>query len=77
LSSTGAECNHIDHVATQIPYALTTASVCFVGYIIAGITAPLGFGASVAITLCVSLALLFALLITLPKIMPGKQISRT
>ncbi|MDR2494733.1 MAG: Na+/H+ antiporter NhaC family protein, partial [Spirochaetaceae bacterium] len=47
LSSTGARCGHINHVTTQIPYALTVASVCFIGYIAAGLTAPLGFGASV------------------------------
>jgi Na+/H+ antiporter NhaC len=71
LSSTGAGCNHISHVATQIPYALTVAAVCFAGYIIAGLTAPLGFGASIGITLPVSLALLCGLLIALPKLMPG------
>lgn len=36
LSSAGARCNHIDHISTQIPYALTVAVCCFVGYIIAG-----------------------------------------
>ena len=39
LSSTGATCNHIDHVSTQIPYAMTVAACCFVGYIVAGFTA--------------------------------------
>ena len=38
LASTGANCNHLDHVATQTPYALTVASVCFVTYLIAGFT---------------------------------------
>lgn len=38
LASTGANCNHLDHVSTQMPYALLVASVCFVGYIIAGFT---------------------------------------
>jgi Na+/H+ antiporter NhaC len=71
LSSTGAGCNHISHVATQIPYALTVAAVCFVGYIVAGLSARLGFGVSIGITLPVSLALLCGLLIVLPKLMPG------
>ncbi len=39
LSSTGAACNHIDHVSTQIPYALTVAACCLVGYLVAGFTA--------------------------------------
>ncbi|MDR1252192.1 MAG: Na+/H+ antiporter NhaC family protein [Treponema sp.] len=68
LSSTGAVCNHIDHVATQIPYALTVAAVCFAGYIIAGFAAPLGFAVSAAITLPVSLALLLAALLVLPRL---------
>lgn len=38
LSSTGAGCNHITHVSTQIPYTLVVAGCCFVGYIIAGFT---------------------------------------
>ncbi|MGI6590769.1 MAG: Na+/H+ antiporter NhaC family protein [Eggerthellaceae bacterium] len=38
LSSAGAECNHLRHVATQLPYATTVAVVCLVGYIIMGFT---------------------------------------
>ena len=71
LSSTGARCDHINHVTTQIPYALTTAAVCFIGYIVAGVTAPLGFGASVLITLPTSLVLLLALLFILPRRRPA------
>ncbi len=36
MSSAGAQCNHINHVSTQLPYALTVAGISFVGYIIAG-----------------------------------------
>jgi Na+/H+ antiporter NhaC len=66
LSSTGAGCKHINHVATQIPYALTVAVICFIGYIIAGFTAGLGFTLSVAITLPICLVLLGAALLVLP-----------
>ena len=38
LSSAGAKCNHLRHVATQIPYATLVMIVCFVGYVIAGFT---------------------------------------
>ncbi|PHV71271.1 sodium:proton antiporter [Sporanaerobium hydrogeniformans] len=41
LSSTGAGCHHIDHVSSQIPYALVVAGCCLVGYIVAGFTASL------------------------------------
>ena len=35
MASTGAQCYHLNHVATQLPYAVTVAAVCFVNYIIA------------------------------------------
>ena len=36
MASAGAQCVHIDHVTTQLPYAMTAAAVSFVAYIIAG-----------------------------------------
>ena len=37
MSSAGAHCNHIDHVSTQLPYAITVAAISFVTYLFAGI----------------------------------------
>lgn len=62
LASTGAACNHIEHVRTQVPYALTVAVCCFVGYIVAGFTAG-----NVILTLAVAVGLLVVALIFLPK----------
>ena len=56
MSSAGAQCNHLDHVATQIPYVVTVAAVCFVGFIVAG------FAQNVFITWIVTLALLLGTL---------------
>jgi len=36
MASAGAQCNHVNHVSTQLPYALTGAAVSFVCYLIAG-----------------------------------------
>ena len=36
MSSAGAQCDHINHVSTQLPYAITVAAITFVSYIIAG-----------------------------------------
>ncbi len=36
MSSAGAQCDHITHVSTQLPYALTVAAISFVCYVIAG-----------------------------------------
>lgn len=55
LSSTGARCNHIDHVATQLPYALSTALVSAVGFVVLGLTdsSIMGFAAaSIAFIIC-------------------------
>ncbi|MBR6208757.1 MAG: Na+/H+ antiporter NhaC family protein [Oscillospiraceae bacterium] len=38
MASAGAQCNHLNHVSTQIPYVLTVAAVSFVSYIVAGLT---------------------------------------
>ena len=37
MSSAGAHCNHINHVETQLPYAITVAVISFVCYILAGL----------------------------------------
>lgn len=48
MASAGAQCDHVNHVSTQLPYAMTVAAVSFVTYIIAGfvqtawITLPIG-----------------------------------
>ncbi|MBO4243004.1 MAG: Na+/H+ antiporter NhaC family protein [Clostridiales bacterium] len=52
MSSAGARCNHIAHVSTQLPYALTAAGVSFVTYIIAGIVQ------NAAISLIIGIALM-------------------
>ena len=38
MSSAGAQCDHINHVSTQIPYAVTVALCSFVGYLVGGLT---------------------------------------
>ncbi|MBU3824638.1 MAG: Na+/H+ antiporter NhaC family protein [Candidatus Oceanisphaera merdipullorum] len=58
LSSTGAACHHMDHVVTQLPYALSIAVVSLVGYVALGYSASvlLGF---LAATLAFILVLVF------------------
>ncbi len=52
LSSTGAGSNHIDHVATQLPYALIAAAISAGGYTILGLTGSIWIGlAGVAVIL--------------------------
>ena len=38
MASAGAQCNHVSHVTTQLPYALVAAAVSFVTYLVAGFT---------------------------------------
>ncbi len=67
LSSTGAGCNHIDHVSTQIPYAITVAICCAIGYIVAGFTR------NVFLTLGTAIILLIVALTVLHRITVGKD----
>ena len=63
LSSTGAGCNHIQHVSTQLPYCIAVACCCFVGYLVAGLS-----GANVWLTLLSGLACLIVVLVVLHRI---------
>jgi Na+/H+ antiporter NhaC len=38
MASAGAECNHVNHVNTQLPYALSVATVSFISFVVAGFT---------------------------------------
>ena len=67
MSSAGAQCNHINHVSTQLPYALTVAGVSFVSYIIAG------FVQSWYITLPIAVVLMLGVLIMLKFITKNRQ----
>lgn len=75
LASTGAQCNHLKHVGTQVPYAVTVAICCVIGYIVAGIMGKSGFsfGISTVVTLAVSLVLLLILLQILPRMWNTKE----
>lgn len=42
LASAGAQCNHVDHVSTQLPYAVLVAGISVVAYLIAGVCVGLG-----------------------------------
>ena len=59
LASTGAQCYHLNHVKTQLPYALTVAAVSFVNYILAGLIQ------NVVINLIIAFASMFAVLMIL------------
>ncbi len=54
LSSTGARCHHIDHVVTQLPYAMIVAILSSVGYLILGLTGSTMMAFSVLLALFVS-----------------------
>ena len=42
LASAGAQCNHVDHVNTQLPYASLVAGIAAISYLIAGLCVTLG-----------------------------------
>ena len=38
MASAGAQCNHVNHVSTQLPYVIVAAAISFITYIVAGFT---------------------------------------
>ena len=62
MSFAGAECNHVNHVSTQLPYAITVAAISFVMYVLAG------FVQSAAIILPIGVVLTIATLFVIKKV---------
>ncbi|MBR1796723.1 MAG: Na+/H+ antiporter NhaC family protein [Clostridiales bacterium] len=63
MASAGAQCDHVTHVSTQLPYALTVAGVSFVAYIVAG------FVPNAVIALPIAIVLMIGTLFVMRKIM--------
>ena len=59
MSSAGAQCDHLNHVSTQIPYAVTVAAISFVGFLLAGLIQ------NWFIVFPITLAIMFAVLIVI------------
>ena len=68
LASTGADCIHIRHVETQLPYATLVAVVCAIGYLIAG------FMKTPAVALIVEAILLVEIIMILSKKQNTKEV---
>ena len=68
MASAGAQCNHVNHVSTQLPYAITVAAVSFVTYIVAG------FVQRAWIALPVGIVLMLAALVVIKKIHGNKKV---
>ena len=69
MSSAGAQCNHIAHVSTQLPYALTAAAVSFVTYLIAG------FVTNAAVSLLIGVVLMVGMVLLLRYVLPNPDSS--
>ena len=59
MASAGAQCDHVNHVSTQLPYAISCAVIAGISYLIAGILATVGAPALIALPVGVVLTLVF------------------
>lgn len=73
MASAGAQCDHVAHVSTQLPYAMTVAAVSFVTYIVAGLTS----GLSTVLNALISLVFGIAVLLTVLTILKKKTAKKT
>ncbi len=67
MASTGAQCDHVNHVSTQMPYVFTVAGVCAVGYIISG------FVQNIFVVLGASIVMMLAVLFAIKVISKSKK----
>jgi len=67
MSSAGAQCNHINHVTTQLPYAITVAAVSFVAYVLAA------FVQNVYVLLPVAIVIMIAVMFAIKAISKKRQ----
>ena len=67
MASAGAQCDHVNHVSTQLPYAITVAAVSFVSFVIAG------FVQNAVICLVIGAALMIGTLFVIRNVTGGKQ----
>ena len=72
LASAGAQCNHVSHVNTQLPYAALVEGIAAVSYVIAGLCATLGSVLSCIIMWASALAL-FVVAVVLIRLMAKKK----
>ena len=72
MASAGAECKHVHHVSSQLPYALTVATVAFLTFIVAGFTQSLGIVTSAIISWVSGIAMLGLALFCLNRLKTGK-----
>ena len=74
MASAGAQCNHVNHVTTQLPYAVTVAVVSCITYLIAGILQNFMAGALVAvISLVVGIVLIIGTLLVIRAMTPDRN----
>ena len=67
MASAGAECKHVHHVSSQLPYAITVAGVSFVTFAVAGFTQSLGITASAIISWICGISLLSTAIVVLKR----------
>ncbi len=65
MASAGAHSDHVNHVSTQLPYAMTAAAVSIAGYVLAGAIAYVTESSLALVALPVTLVLLFVVLLVL------------
>lgn len=73
MASAGAQCNHVNHVSTQIPYVLVVSIVCCVGYAIIGIFNAFDLLNLAILALPISIVILIAVLLVIRKLSGGKE----
>jgi len=73
MSSAGAHCNHLDHVSTQLPYAISVAAISFVTYLLAGL---FNLGGFTWLSIPIGIALTIVFLVVMKNIVSNRTLPK-
>jgi len=73
MSSAGGQCNHLNHVSTQLPYAVSVAVISFILYVLVGVLEMAGLGNLIWITLPIGILMVICFLAVMKNIVRNQN----
>ncbi|MBO4862992.1 MAG: Na+/H+ antiporter NhaC family protein [Eubacterium sp.] len=73
MASAGAHSDHVNHVSTQLPYALTAAAVSAIGYLIAGVIGYVAEGSIAMVSLPITLIVMVLVIVIIKYVTSNKE----
>ena len=76
MASAGAQCDHVNHVSTQLPYAISVAGISFITYLICGVLLTIGMANPVWVALPLGIVLTIVYIMLMKRAISKKYASQ-